>query len=332
MAFTNNELPLTKKARKDIGQNYSKLIQNTRDDRDRRMKDVWALSLSNYEGFAEERDWPWPGASNAFISLTASHSDAWDARLRNAGTAQDPVYLTSAWGPGDIAQGVTSEDYAELWQQASKYLEKEEIDNEDMMEKVSTITTKYGNCIVYLPWEHDEIMSVTYGDDGTPIKEKIDLLNKPVPHVIHPKNFYMPIEEEDIQLSPWCGFDEYWTDDTIRRAIDDGTFNKADGEAVLEWFGAKTKKDLKKTSNAESSYYKLTEDGRHLPPTEWEQELKRVLRAPETAPRNQLQLVRVFARMEHEAAFSHVLIQVPGRYLDAHGCPRDALQRPTGDE
>ena len=191
MAFTPPQLEMKKGLLQDLATEYAQRIVNARTDRDQRMNDIWALSLKNYEGKAETVNFPWPNASNAVISLTPAHTDAWQSRLYNAGTAADPVYQTSAWIKDDLGD-MTSDDYAETWQQYSKWLEKEEISNEEMMEKVTTITTKYGNSLVYLPFEHEQEMKITYVQGSPePVKEPVDILNKPVAHVIHPKNFYM---------------------------------------------------------------------------------------------------------------------------------------------
>ena len=297
MAFTPPQLEMTKKLRDDLAVEYSSRIVNARSDRDERMNDIWALSLKNYEGKAEQVNFPWPNASNAKISLTPSHTDAWQSRLYNAGTAADPVYMTSPWRKDDLLGDMSADDYVEIWQQYSKWLEVEEIDNEMMMEKVSTITTKYGNALVYLPWEHEVVKKITYvGGSTEPVKEDVDILNKPVPHVIHPKNFIMDASEEDIQTAQWCGFDEYFEAGTVRALIEAKEWTKKAGEEVLAFVKEATKKKKTVDKKVGKGYFKRTEDGRIIPPNEWDDELQRTLGVSQSPVPNGIPFVRVFAR------------------------------------
>lgn len=304
-SFILPNIKLPKKARENISKEYSRLIRESKDDRDRRMRDVWALALKNYEGKAEPVDFPWPNAANAVVSLTPSHADAWKSRLKNAGTAQDPVYLTSAWGPGDLTPEIDAEDYAETYQQWSKWAEVEEIPNDPMVEKITTLTTKYGNAIAYVTWEHEEIADITYDDQGNIVTDvdgnvpTIDLLNKPVVHVLHPKNFYMNPEEEDPQLAPWCAIDEYYTPDDVRGLIKNGEWDKDAGERVLKFHKEQTEEERKRAGGRKAaSYYRRREDGSFITPTEWDQELKRTLEMPQITSRGDIEFQRVFARID----------------------------------
>jgi hypothetical protein len=284
--------------REDLGAEYSKRVINARTDRDLRMNDIWALALKNYEGKAEPVDFPWPNAANAKIALTPSHTDAWQSRLYNAGTAADPVYMTAAWQADDlITEELTADEYSELYQQYSKWLEDEEIDNDAMMEKVTTIVTKYGNALVYLPWLHEEVMKISYVEGSKePIKEPVDVLNKPVPIVIHPKNFYMDVSEEDLQVAQWCGFDEYYEEGEIRANAKSGEWDKKAANAVLKFHSAKTSKDKTKSKISGKGYFKRTEDGRIVPPNEWDDELQRTTKMPDAPVPSGINLVRIFAR------------------------------------
>jgi hypothetical protein len=289
------QLDLSDAVRASLGAAYKQRIEAHVNARAVRTNKVYALALKNYEGKADPVTFPWPGASNAVISLTPSHTDAWDARIRNAGTANDPVYMTSAWGGDQIAPDMTNEEYAELFQEYSKWLEKEEVPNAQWMEQVSTIMTKFGNAIAYVPFEHDMIMDVTFGDDGKPVKQPLDLLNKPVIHVIHPKNFYMPFSEVDVQTSSWCGFDEYHSPQQVRVRVKTEEFTKAQAEAVLKFVGEKTEKELKKDGGPKShGYFKTTEDGRHIPTEEYAREKAKSLAAGPDS--DKIPFVRVFAR------------------------------------
>lgn len=299
--FVVPELTITQKVRDNIGAEFSRRIVQARTDRDQRMKQIWAMALTTYEGKAPPMDWPWKNASNAVVPLIPAHVDAWASRLRNAGTAQDPTYLTSAWSKTEFVGGLTASDYAEIWQQYSKWLEKEEIDNDAFMEKVSTITTKYGDAFAYIPWEHDLYMDITFDENGTPVKEIKDLLNKPVVHVIHPKNWYMPISEEDPQISEWCGFDEDFTEDQIRLKIEFGEWNKKNGEKLLEFLKVKTKKALKKAGGPkDADYFRRTEAGNLVNQAEWDfqNEKRKSLEMPQVEDSTKVSLVHCFARID----------------------------------
>ena len=209
------EVKVPEKVREALGKVLAERVRTAANDRDERMDKVWTLCVTNYEGHAEQVNWPWPNASNAVISLTPAHTDAWIARLYNAGTTQDPIYITTSHATGDVLEGFTWEDYAACWQQFSIWAEKEEIPITALMEKVTTITVKFGDCFVYLHWEHDVVEEVDLTGDEPVFNEK-DRVNKPVPYAIHPKDWYQPISEEDLQTSPWCGFNMYTTEDVCR--------------------------------------------------------------------------------------------------------------------
>ena len=296
MAFTPPQLEMKKGLLQDLATEYAQRVTTARTDRDQRMNDIWALALKNYEGKAETVNFPWPNASNAVISLTPAHTDAWQSRLYNAGTAADPVYQTSAWIKDDLGE-MSADEYAETWQQYSKWLEKEEISNEEMMEKVSTITTKYGNAIVYLPFEHEQEMKITYVQGSPePVKEPVDILNKPVAHVIHPKNFYMDASEDDLQMAQWCGFDEYIDEAVVRNNIESGEWKRKEAKEVLQFLSVQTKKDKTAAKANQKDYFKRNEAGQLLPPDEWQQELQRSLKLPDAPVPNGVPFVRVFAR------------------------------------
>ncbi len=295
--FVIPEIKISKKNRDNLGEEYAHRIHAAQHDRDTRMQKVWALSQKNYEGKTEPIDWPWKNASNAVISLTPAHTDAWAARLYNSGTTHDPIFLTSAWGKGDIAEGITIDDYAELWQQWSKWLEKEEIPVKDLMQKVTTITAKYGDCFVYLPWEHDQVMDVSFAGEDVSLIPK-DRVNKPVPHVIHPKDWYQPMNEEDLQRSPWCGFNMPYYPDEVRMKGHTEEWNKKAVDDVMKFVALKTKKELKRMGPKHTGYYARTEDGREMArgDEEFQNEMKRTLEMQNAQLDTRMNFVHVFGR------------------------------------
>ena len=302
MGFTVPQLQLSDKRRAELGKEFARRVDKARADRDQRMQEVWARAYRNYESKAKPQNWPWPNASNATLGLTASHTDAWASRLRNAGSAQDPTYLTTAWANVDLTPELTAEEYAELWQQASKWIEKEEIPNAAMVDKMTTILVKYGNVICYLPWAHDQRMQISYppGSDE-PIKTLEDILNKPVVHVLHPKNFYMDIAEEDVQLAEWCGFDEFWTEDDVRRFIHLGHWDKKAARAVLRFHAKQPPTEHKKAG----APFRRTEDGRPLASEDdFTSEQEKALEVPSSAfDSRKIPFVRVFARIDTDGDF-----------------------------
>lgn len=297
MAAIIPEVKVSAKVRETLGHEMSRRVRTAAQDRDERMSKVWSLAVSNYEGYAEEINWPWPGASNAVISLTPAHTDAWIARLYNAGTSHDPIYMTSAHATGEIFPGFEWKDYADCWQGFSSWLEKEEIPIKDLMEEVCTITVKYGDCFVYLQWEHDLLEEVDFSGEE-PVFTETDRVNKPVAYAIHPKDWYQPISEEDLQKSPWCGFNLYTTEEDMRMRVRMGEYDKDSTNKVLKFIGAKTAAEKKKETPKRPGYYATREDGTMLPAeqAEYEAEQRRVLRMPSTEDNTKIRLVRVFAR------------------------------------
>src|SRR3990167_5033527 len=181
--FITPEVKIEAANRQALAEAYSLRIVNSRTDRDKAMRDIWALALTNYEGKAPIMNWPWKDASNAVIPLTASHTDAWISRLRNAGASHDPMYLTSPLNSGDLIGGMTASDYSELWQKYSEFVEKNVVNNKALMDRVSTVTAKYGVSFVYLPWEYDIVLDPEVSPSGEVTFVERDRVNAPVPHV-----------------------------------------------------------------------------------------------------------------------------------------------------
>jgi hypothetical protein len=291
------EVKVPAEVRETLGKEMSMRVRTAASDRDERMDKVWTLCTTNYEGHAEQVNWPWPNASNAVISLTPSHTDAWIARLYNAGTSQDPIYITTAHAAGEVFEGFSWNDYADCWQLFSAWAEKEEIPITELMEKVTTLTVKYGDCFVYLHWEHDVVEEVDLTGPEPTFKEK-DRVNKPVAYAIHPKDWYQPISEECLQKSPWCGFNMFTTEDEMRVRAHTGEYDKKSTNKVLKFIGSKTAAEKKKIGPKNASYYGRAEDGSLLPTEqlEYEEELRRNLRMPSTEDNTKVRLVRIFAR------------------------------------
>lgn len=289
---------LSEQALEEIGADFSALLTDVREARDRRMRDVWAKAHDNYEGVAEEVNFPWPHSSNAVVPVSRAHTDAWKSRLYNAGTGQDPMFQTSGWGADELFPGFQVETYADLFQEYSIWAEKEEVPVQSWMEAATTLITKYGNAIAYITWEHEWVMDVEVSTDGKSVtKVKRDLFDRPVVHMLHPQNFYMPVRETDVQTSPWCGFDVEYTPDQIRTNIALGEFRKKESESVLKWHKEKTTGELKK-DKGNKGYFRRTEDGRILPTAEYDKVMQKVLATRDPYDKHTIQLVRVFARID----------------------------------
>ncbi len=281
-----------------VGTDFSSLIIDVREARNRRMMDVWAKAHDNYEGVAEEVNFPWPRSSNAVVPVTRAHTDAWKSRLYNAGTGQDPMFQTSGWGADELFPGFRVEEYADLFQEYSVWAEKEEVPVQSWMEAATTLITKYGNAIAYVTWEHEWVMDVEVSADGKEvIKTRRDLFNKPVVHMLHPQNFYMPVRETDLQTAPWCGFDVEYTPDQIRTNIALGEFRKKQAELVLKWHKEKTLSEIKK-DKGNKGYFRRTEDGKELPTHEYDRVMQKVLATRDPYDKHTIHFVRVFARID----------------------------------
>jgi hypothetical protein len=206
-----NQIPnFTRKERDAIGMAYVRQIEQVIDERSD-LQDNWRKALENYEGKPPERTWPWKHASNAFLPITSTHSDAIYARLYNTSTGQDPIYLVNVIGAADTA-GFTGDEFTALWQQLSKYIEASELRVKDIMALSLLITVKYGDSIVYIPWRSEQVKDYDLDHDTGEWAEveARELFGRPDPKVIHPENFFIPIHShgpQAIQEAPWCAYE-----------------------------------------------------------------------------------------------------------------------------
>jgi hypothetical protein len=259
------------------------------------MHGVYVKANKYYEGKARRRTWPWPGASNAILPIIATHCDVLKARLHAAATVQKPTYLMGAVLPEDIElmPGVTAGRVRDVWQQWSTHVEDEVFNNEQVMDLVISLMVKYGDAIVYLPWKNWPIRDYLWDNETQDwTEDEHDMYDRPVPHVIHPKNTYISVDDTDLQASKYFGFDEYWDPASIELMALRGEWKREHVDAVLKW----EKQDGKNKKGEEGNYYKTREDGTvQSDALDQNRRLEAGLEQ-EDHTRSTVRLVRVFAR------------------------------------
>ncbi len=291
---------------KDLGELWTERITAMKSARDEMMQKTWKLAMENYEGKAPPVDIPWPEASNAHVSITATHCDAFQARLYNAGTAQDPVFVILPKGADDIIPGVGTNEFADAMAEVSKHIEREELNYKEVMEEITTLVPKYGDAFVVVGWEHQVIADVDYDEsgkmavlkdiDGKPRTR--DLVNRAVLQVVHPRNFYMSVGDRDIQRTPWCAVDETYNIEEIRAKVESGEWYRAQANSVLGYLGKRTAKEQKREQRSQG-YFKAMADGRMLSKDEWEIEQQRLLRVGEIEDDpGRVKFVRIWAYLD----------------------------------
>ena len=285
---------------KDLGELFGHRIEAVRSDRDELMQKTWKLALENYEGKTPPIDWPWPNASNAHVPVTGTHCDAFQARFFNAATAHDQIFLILPKAANDLKPlGVESNAFADAMVKISQHIESSELNLKDVMEEVTTIFIKYGDAFVSVGWEHQQIVDMDFDPEGNPVaSEPRDILDKPVLRVIHPRNFYMPLADRNIQMTPWVGVDEDYDLEEVREKGESGEWYKPQVDALLESLGERTIKAQKRRAK-EEGHYRSMGDGRIMHKDEWELEQDRILKANnvENDP-GRVRLTRIWCRLD----------------------------------
>jgi len=315
------EIRLDKDERTKLGREFISWADTVEDKRRRLMHETWVKALENYEGKEPVKQFPWPGASNAVLPITATHSDAISARLFGAATAHDPVFLVLPYGQGEIIPDVTVEKYALWWQNLSKWVENEEIDLKTLMEEVCLHFTLYGDAFVYLPWEVDEVMDVEVNEKGKAEKIKRTLYDRPMPRVLHPKDVYLNSWEKNIQTARRVGIRWELDLSMLDMLAAKDIYGKEQAKHLREMLtGQETKRkeseDAKLAALGSPSYYKEW-GGRSYSPDELEKALAKKVGVDEEPNPHCLRMLKVFTRAD----------------LDGDGIPEEIVfdvERSTG--
>lgn len=285
---------------KDLGKTFAERLTSVEDARDELMSKTWKQSLEYYEGKTPPIDWPWPNANNSNVPILATHVDVFQAKLYNAGTAHDPIYMILPVASEDMLAGVMKTDeYADAMQIISKWAEKHQVNHAEALEEVTTLLPKYGDAFVLTTWEHETVADISFDEKGMPVVSDTprDLINHPVMQVRHAKNVYLPMAERDVQLAPWIGVDREYTVEQIRHKGEIEEWYPKQVDALLKALGEKTTKERKKEKK--EGWFRTTGDGRIVTQDELEEEQARLMRVNEVDDDpGRARLVQVFARLD----------------------------------
>ena len=233
----------------ELGRTFKRKIDNAESDRSERV-DIWNQARSNYEQKAVKENFPWPDASNALIPITPTHTNAIRARLYNTVVGQDQVFIVLQRYDGVIpGTEVEAERFALAMQNFSDVVEREEIPIEEWYAEVADIVTKFGDAFVYTTFDNFTSKKAFASEDGEPNFVEDRFENRPVKHVIHPKDFWSATP--DVQKSPWCAFQFDIEPGTLKAWRDQNFYNKAAADEVLEAMGA-----LPQIGDKEGDYFK----------------------------------------------------------------------------
>lgn len=247
----------TSEKRLKMGKAYTNQIEVIKSQR-HELVEKWRKALDHYEGKVVETDWPWPKASKAHLPVVATHSDAIYARLYNTATGQDPIFQIEDVA-ADPAEPITNTELTRAFQLISTNLEQGAINLKDALATALTITVKYGDSIVYVPWLTKTVYDYNLnlaGDEWVKDPDGRELYGRPDLKVLHPENFYIPTHEygpNAIQNSKFVAFD-------FEIDYNDIALYEASGEYTKE--EAKQLKELLRPTKKKDDYFKDTGDTR----------------------------------------------------------------------
>lgn len=288
------EVRLSAEERKKLGVIYKAWAEGVQDDRRKLMQETWVRALINYEGKASEKQFPWPGASNAVIPITSVHVDSLEARHFSAATAHDPVHLIEPGAEGEIIPGVTVEKFAQWWQNISKWIEKEELPFKILLEDICFNFVLYGDAWVYIPWETEKIMDVDL-INGKVKKTVRTLWDHPVLKVLHPREIFVNSWETNKETAQRIGLrfdlDLQGLEIRAKQKIYDPEIVK---ELRQRLTGQQEKADSLLQRLNTPAYHKEYE-GRFYPRDEFERKVREQIGLSDKAP-NALRMLKMFVR------------------------------------
>ena len=325
------QLKLSKQDLAFLGDQYMTEIKSIDGGR-AELIDDYELWVENYEGgdnvAPPESEKPWEGASDAHIPITGTDSDVTYARWMNAVFGQFPKFMIRALSSRWI-------EFARSTQRFSEYLEDQEMPLYKTLQQLFLTTIKFGTAVVFLPWENRPVKFHTLDDNDEFVEDPTDVLDRPNPHVIHPKDFLLPIHSSDLQEAPWCGYRYKLRKNTLR-LWDKTKFFRKDAVTLLEAMFSQQGDETKANLAID------TAEQRHDKPQEARERAAGIIR---TKIPDELDMVHIFARIDvdgdgleesvnfhmHEAtgtiariAFDHYRHR-RRPFIDFHFFPRDGI-------
>src|SRR3989304_5892600 len=289
-----------------IGADFKNWIEGVERARTKRNVDVWQKAFDNYEQTARIKQFPWPGASNARIPITPSHSNPLAARIYNAATAQEPGVIILAGRQGNIIEegqfdeAVSYEWWAQRWAKIAEWVEKAEIEVDEMLDELILTFVLYGDAFIYLPWEVEEVMDVEMGRGGELKKTPRTLIDRPVPKVLHPKDVIIAHFEKSVQSARRVGVHGILNLPKIDEFEAQGIYTSKMADKLREKLDAKkshAEESKKVRGNFAGTYYKEW-GGSYMSNDEFQRQVdQRIGVDPDEQP-NALTMVRVFARAD----------------------------------
>lgn len=298
------DLKLKDEDKNKIGKDYLAWIERVEDSRRQLMMETWVQALDAYEGKEPIKQFPWPGASNAFLPMTGTHTDALSARLFNAATAHDPNFLLTSNNAGNLLDEtmpdgsqfqVSYEEWSRWWQEISKHIEKEKLNLTNLWHEVTLMMTIYGDAFVYIPWEIEQTADVYYDlDSKKKVVEPRTIWDGPRPKVLHPKDVYMEWTDFDIQQARRVGIG--WNLDAamINQREAAGYYEKEDAEFLRTLLGEKNGKEKKESNRGYFTEY----GGGFYPKDVFEKEVQKRVGISDDSGPNALRMVTCFARVD----------------------------------
>jgi hypothetical protein len=307
------EIRLNSDDREKLGEMFNSWFEKVNEDRRSRMTEVWVKALDNYEGKAPVKNFPWPGASNAFIPVTGTHCDAIAARLYAAATAQSPIFLVKHNRSGTILDtGIAEEDgssiglptweeVASWWQNISTWVEKNEVIAKEFMEDVVLTFVVYGDAWVYLPWEISMTMDVSLNLNTNELeKTPRPIIDQPSVKVLHPKDVLIEWDDEDVQKARQVAVQWNMDITMIDEREASGYYSKEDATKLRTIL---TGREDEKRQELEDAF--ATKDGRFMSIAgnimerdEYEKEIKKRIGVSDDAGMREIPMATVFARAD----------------------------------
>lgn len=290
------QLKMNLEARQNLGKQFAMQVERVRSQRDGIMDKIWKKAMDKMEGKAQERTFPWKGASKAIVPIIPTHVDAIKARLFNAATAQDPIHHMEAWGSSDVIPGVKVKDYARAMNDLSEYIEREEVRTEDIYDRSLDIMTVYGDVIYFIDWNREERGDYDYDPktgDFTQVENDL-VSDGAVVRIIHPEDFFIEVNAsgfDAIQKAKWCGYRFDLDRATLLSWKESGLYDKATADLLLEHF-APVEKKLEKRN-----YFPM---GGNQPNRELNRKRDELLSIDEQEHPKVLEMVHIFAREDFD--------------------------------
>jgi hypothetical protein len=204
-----------------------KMIGNALSDRSQ-IEAEWQRNNDQYDGKVTISDHPWPGASNFFVPLSETYTNAVAGRTTDAIHGPEPTFTVHHLNPAWVDTARAVQDWIE-------YRMRETLQLRKFSEKYMLTLAKHGTAFAMLPHQVLLEKRLEYDIELDDVIQNIDT-KIAGPALIRPRlqDFLVPKQAETLRSSPWMAHRVMLTEDDLMVRQFSGIYQEEQVKKVLE--------------------------------------------------------------------------------------------------